>query len=293
MQAQDLLPPGASRDLQAAVSAGLSAGRYLRETSAARGALRVEEKSAGDFVSEADRTAEAMICESLERDCPGYGWLGEESGVRRGHGAEDGLRWVVDPLDGTTNFLKGLPHWAVSIALCKGDDVLCGVIHDPAKSETFVAEKGRGARLNGAAIRVSKDVPLRAAILATGVPAGGRTTYLANALSDMDRLMPRTAGVRRWGSAALDLAYVAAGRLDAYWERNLGPWDVAAGMLLVQEAGGHVAPLWPGAPVLASGSLLASNADLGPELLRLIDRTRQPATAGAEPQAGAPAGGGV
>jgi myo-inositol-1(or 4)-monophosphatase len=286
MKAQ-LLPVGASRELQAATEAALRAGDFLRKTSAARGALRVEEKSAGDFVSEADRTAEAMIRESLERACPGHGWIGEESGARPGQ-TEYGPRWIVDPLDGTTNFLKGLPHWAVSIAFCKGEDVLCGVIHDPAKSETFVAEKGKGAWLNGAAIHVSQDVPLRAAILATGVPAGGRTTYLAHALRDMDLLMPRTAGVRRWGSAALDLAYVAAGRLDAYWERNLGPWDVAAGMLMVQEAGGHIARLWPGAAVLTSGSLLASNADLGPELLRLIDRTRKPAAAGAELQADAP-----
>lgn len=264
----------ASPQLRAMVAAALKAGGFLSEASAGRTHLKIDEKSAGDFVSDADRTAEAMIAHYLDADFPGYGWLGEEGGARQGGTGQNGLRWIVDPLDGTTNFLKGLPHWAVSIALCEGDEVLCGVIHDPSKSETFTAEKGSGAYLNGVPIEVTQSVPLRSAVLATGVPAGGRVTYLQQSLSDLRRIMPLSAGVRRWGSAALDLAYVAAGRLDGYWERNLGPWDVAAGMLLVDEAGGRVAPLWPGTPVLTSGSLVASNADLGPELLNLIDRTR-------------------
>ncbi len=212
------------------------AGDLLTEASVQSPQMRVDEKTAGDFVSEADRAAETLIADCLNDAFPGYGWLGEESGARPGHDGD--LRWIVDPLDGTTNFLKGLPHWAVSIALCRGEEPFCAVIHDPAKAETFVAERGCGAYLNGTPIRVTHEIPLQAALFGTGVPAGGRVTYLPDCLDDLERLMPKSAGIRRWGAAALDFAYVAAGRLDGYWERNLGAWDVAAGMLLVEEAGG-------------------------------------------------------
>ncbi|MEQ8901759.1 MAG: inositol monophosphatase family protein [Roseovarius sp.] len=227
------------------------------------------EKTAGDFVSDADLTAETTIRDRLQTAHPGIGWLGEETGAS---GDPAGLRWIVDPLDGTTNFLHGLPHWAVSIALAEGDRVIAGVVHDPVKAETFTAGAGTGAYLNGAPIHVSQGVPLSHALLATGVPAGGRVTYLSHSMHDIEGLMPDCAGIRRWGAATLDLAYVAAGRIDAYWERNLGPWDVAAGLLLVAEAGGEVRPLWPGRSVLETGSFLASNADLGPLLApRLCD----------------------
>ena len=227
------------------------------------------EKTAGDFVSDADLTAEHMIRDRLQAAHPGIGWLGEETGAS---GDPSGLRWIVDPLDGTTNFLHGLPHWAVSIALARGEHVIAGVVHDPVKTETFTAGVGTGAHLNGAPIRVSRDVALSHALLATGVPAGGRVTYLSHSMRDIEGLMPECAGIRRWGAATLDLAYVAGGRIDAYWERNLGAWDVAAGLLLVTEAGGDVRPLWPGRSVLETGSFLAANADLGPLLApRLCD----------------------
>jgi len=227
------------------------------------------EKTAGDFVSDADLTAERVIRDRLQSAHPGIGWLGEETGAS---GDPAGLRWIVDPLDGTTNFLHGLPHWAVSIALAQGDRVIAGVVHDPVKAETFTAGAGTGAHLNGAPIRVSQDVALSHALLATGVPAGGRVSYLSNSIRDIEGLMPDCAGIRRWGAATLDLAYVAAGRIDAYWERNLGPWDVAAGLLLVTEAGGDMRPLWQGRSVLETGSFLAANADLGPLLAsRLCD----------------------
>ena len=257
------------------VDAALHAGTLLLAMAGQMRRMRVDEKTAGDFVSDADRAAEALIAERLERACPGHGWLAEESG--RSDTPAGRTTWIVDPLDGTTNYLRGLPHWAVSIALCQGDAALCAVVHDPAKGETFTAERGRGAWLNGAPIRVSQGVALHSALFATGVPAGGRVTYLPDCLDDLERLMPASAGIRRWGAAALDLAYVAAGRLDGYWERNLGPWDVAAGMLLVTEAGGEVAPLWPGTSVLSSGSFIASNADLGPALGALIDRSPEAA----------------
>jgi myo-inositol-1(or 4)-monophosphatase len=270
-------PETASDTLRVMIDAALRAGALLLDAAPDRRALSIEEKTAGDFVSEADRAAEALIADHLMRAFPGYGWLGEESGSHPGVAPERdcNLMWIVDPLDGTTNFLKGLPHWAISIALCNGEDILCAVVHDPAKKETFVAEKGRGAYLNGDAIAVTHDVPLQAALFATGVPAGGRITYLPDCLDDLERLMPQTAGIRRWGAASLDLAYVAAGRLDGYWERNLGPWDVAAGILLVTEAGGTVTRLWPQRSVLSSGSFIAANADLGPELASMIGKREE------------------
>ncbi|MGX0877293.1 myo-inositol-1(or 4)-monophosphatase [Roseovarius sp. MBR-154] len=256
-------------DLRLMIRVAQEAGALLRDHFATVASLSRREKTAGDFVSEADLTAENLIRARLQSAHPGIGWLGEETGAS---GDLDGLHWIVDPFDGTTNFLHGLPHWAVSIALAQGDRVIAGVIHDPVKHEAFSAEAGRGAWLNGTAIRVSEGIALRHALLATGVPAGGRVAALPDCMRDIEALMPDCAGIRRWGAAALDLAYVAAGRLDAYWERNLGPWDVAAGMLLVTEAGGQVLPLRPSESVLGSGSFLAVNADLGPVLApRLCD----------------------
>lgn len=252
-------------------AAAAHAGEALLAASRDRHQLTITEKSAGDFVSDADHRSEAIIAAHLERAFPGYGWLGEESAERPSQ--VDGLRWIVDPLDGTTNFLKGLPHWAVSIALYQNEAPLCAIIHDPVKSETFSAERGKGAFLNGRPIRVNTNAPFDSALLATGVPAGGRSTFLAHCLRDLDHLMPQTAGIRRWGAAALDLAYVAAGRLDAYWERNLGPWDIAAGVLIVEEAGGSIVPLWPERPLLETGSFLAADASLLEQVLSSLDRS--------------------
>lgn len=254
------LPASASDTLRVMADAAVLAGTGLLAASQRLHSLTVTEKTTGDFVSEADMQAEKTIADHLLSRFPDYGWVGEESEARESR--QDGLRWIVDPLDGTTNFLKGLPHWAVSIALCRGEDPLAALIYDPAKSEMFCAEKGHGAFLNGRPIQVSQDVPMDAALIASGVPAGERTTYLGHCLDDLQTLMPQTAGLRRWGAAALDLAYVAAGRFDAYWERNLGPWDIAAGMLLVTEAGGEFTPLWSNQSALASGSFIASNGAL-------------------------------
>ncbi|WP_373636902.1 inositol monophosphatase [Yoonia sp. BS5-3] len=255
-----ILPKDASDRLHIMGEAARLAGQGLLDASRKLADLTITEKTAGDFVSNADLQAEKTISDHLNAHFAGYGWLGEETGTRPS--AQDGLRWIVDPLDGTTNFLKGLPHWAVSIALYQGDRPLAAIIYDPAKSETFSAEAGQGAYLNGRKITVSKDVPLQSALFASGVPAGGRITYLPHCLEDLEKLMPQTAGLRRWGAAALDLAYVAAGRLDGYWERNLGAWDIAAGALIVQEAGGYITPLWPGQGMLESGSFIASNGAL-------------------------------
>lgn len=265
------VPPTASDSLRLMAEAARLAGDGLCAAARQTAPLTVSEKSRGDFVSAADTAAEATIAAHLDRARPGYGWLGEETGARPSEA--EGLRWIVDPLDGTTNFLKGLPHWAVSIALYQGETALCALIHDPIKGETFCAERGQGAYLNGSPITVSEAPDLQAALLATGVPSGGRITHLPHCLRDLDALMPQTAGIRRWGAAALDLAYVAAGRFDAYWERNLGPWDVAAGMLIVEEAGGRVVPLWPDRPVLTSGSFVAAPRPVLDAILPALDRS--------------------
>ncbi|MFN3937247.1 MAG: inositol monophosphatase family protein [Gemmobacter sp.] len=222
--------------------------------------LQVSAKGPGDFVSRADRETERILREELLGARPNYGWLGEETGQTAG--ADPTRRWVVDPLDGTTNFLHGLPHWAISVALEHKGEIVAGVIYDPAKDEMFIAEKGQGAWLNdNRRLRVSGRKTMSEAIFATGVPFGGRSA-LTETLDDLARLMPVCAGVRRWGAASLDLAYVAAGRYDGYWERGISAWDLAAGLILVREAGGMAAPVRNGEDILETGSVIAANANL-------------------------------
>jgi myo-inositol-1(or 4)-monophosphatase len=222
--------------------------------------LQVSTKGPGDFVSKADREAERLIKEELMGGRPTYGWLGEETGEEPGQ--DPTRRWIVDPLDGTTNFLHGMPHWAISIALEHKGEIVSGVVYDPAKDEMFWAEKGAGAWLNDSRrIRVSGRRAMSEAVFATGVPFGAKKTLPAT-LQDLARLMPACAGVRRWGAASLDLAYVAAGRYDGYWERELQPWDIAAGLLLVKEAGGMVGPVREGYDILEKGAVIASNDSL-------------------------------
>ena len=199
--------------------------------------LQVSVKGAGDFVTSADRMAEETIRDMLTEARPNYGWLGEETGGTEGK--DPTRRWIVDPIDGTTNFLHGLPHWAISIALEYKGEIVAAVVYDPAKDEMFTAEKGEGAWMNDRRLRVSARREMSEMIFATGVPFGTMDT-LPQTMTDLSKLMPRTAGVRRWGVASLDLAYVAAGRYDGFWERGLHPWDIAAGILLVREAGGLV-----------------------------------------------------
>jgi myo-inositol-1(or 4)-monophosphatase len=223
-------------DRELAVDAAEAAGRVLRDMWRARGELEVSTKRAGDFVSSADFASESLIREQVLGARPGDGWLGEEGGAREGAG---GRRWIVDPLDGTTNFLRGIPHWAVSVALEVEGELMVGVVHDPINQETFAASRGEGATLNGAPIRVSQTDNLASALLGTGIPFGGMA-HIDDHAADIARLMPHCAGVRRMGAAALDLAYVAAGRLDGFWERKLQLWDIAAGLVLLREAGAKV-----------------------------------------------------
>lgn len=238
-------------DLDRAIRAAKAAGDLLLDHWQQRETLVIDQKRPGDFVSAADRGAEMLLREALIRD--GDGWLGEET-----EAIDAPRRWIVDPLDGTTNFLHGLPHWAISIALEHKGQIVAGVIFDPAKDEMFLAEKGEGAWMNDKRLRVSGRTRMIESIFATGLPFGGRSDLPAT-LQDLARLLPACAGVRRWGSAALDLAYVAAGRYDGFWERRLNAWDLAAGDVLVREAGGFVQPIDPKGSVIEDGEIIAAN----------------------------------
>lgn len=234
--------------------------------------LQVSVKGPGDFVSQADLRAEASIREDLEKARPGYGMLMEESGAS---GSEKWTwRWVVDPLDGTTNFLHGIPHWAISIALEKrlpegGTEIQAAVVYSPVNNEMFWAEKGSGAYVNDKRLRVAARRELKDAVFATGIPfaasSGANRLAFARTLST---LIPQVAGVRRFGSAALDLAWVAAGRYDGYWEMGIKPWDIAAGMLIVREAGGYATD-GEGKDVVAD-TVVAANTHLHPKLLEVV-----------------------
>jgi len=217
--------------------------------------LQVSSKGPGDFVSRADKLAEQTIREILMETRPNYGFLGEES--PEVIGKDPTRRWIVDPLDGTTNFLHGLPHWAISIALEFKGEIVAAVIYDPIKDELFAAEKGAGAWVNDRRLRVSGRTSMIETIYATGLPFGGRAD-LPETLKDLGRILPVCAGVRRWGSAALDLAYVAAGRYDGYWERNVHAWDIAAGLLIAKEAGALIDGVTKGDNPLESGELIVA-----------------------------------
>jgi myo-inositol-1(or 4)-monophosphatase len=227
-------------DLALAESAAREAGGILLRYWAERTHLTVSTKRAGDFVSEADLASEHHLKAALLSARPTDGWLGEESGdTRAGDNERTGRRWIVDPLDGTTNFLRGIPHWAVSIALEIDGQLTLGVVHDPVKDDTFVAALGHGARLNGITLRHADTSVFDRALLGTGIPFG-QMAHIDDHATDISRVLPRCAGVRRMGAAALDLAYVAAGRLDGFWERILQHWDIAAGLVIMREAGVQV-----------------------------------------------------
>lgn len=222
-------------DLQLAVRAAKSAGEILLKFWFERSELAVSSKRAGDFVSEADVAAENHLKELLLGARESDEWLGEETGSE----GKSTRRWIVDPLDGTTNFLRGIPFWSVSVALEIDGELSVGVVHDPVHSETFTAQLGGGANLNGSPITVSNNEVMASALFGTGVPFGSMA-HIADSAADISRLMPHCAGVRRMGSAALDLAYVASGRLDGFWERKLQIWDIAAGLVLLRESGAIV-----------------------------------------------------
>jgi myo-inositol-1(or 4)-monophosphatase len=236
--------------------------------------LQVSVKGPGEFVSSADLKAERILRTELAKGRPGYGFLFEEAGSQPGSDAHH--RWIVDPLDGTTNFLHGIPQWAISIALERDGEIVAGLVYEPLRDEAFWAEKGVGAYVNDRRLRVSARRQLGDAVIGTGIPfreRGDHATYLRT----LAAVMAATSGVRRPGSAALDLAYVAAGRFDGFWEFGLQPWDIAAGILLVREAGGYVTDASGGHNMLTTGDVVAANDHLHMPLARLLTQALHPA----------------
>ena len=233
--------------------------------------LQVSKKGAGDYVSAADIKAEQVLFEELMRVRPGYGFIGEERGLIEG--SDKTHTWIVDPLDGTTNFLHAIPHFAVTAALERDGVIVAGVTYNPISNEMFWAEKGKGAYLNDKRLRVAARRHLDETVLATGIPFIGKPGH-AVFLKELHQVSQKVSGVRRFGSAALDLAYVAAGRFDGYWERGLQNWDMAAGTLLVTEAGGKVTDADGDSAPLHSGTVLASSLELHPLILETLKGAR-------------------
>lgn len=262
-----------SANMNVMTRAAEKAGRALVRDFGEVEQLQVRKKGPGDFVSNADRKAEDIILRELEKARPDFAILAEESGARDVDGAE--CRFIVDPLDGTTNFLHGIPHFAVSIALEVRGELTAGVIYDPVKDEFFWAEKGSGAWLRDRRLRVSGRRDMTDAVIATGIPhlgIGGGPDGHALFQKRLSAVMANTAGVRRLGAAALELAYVAAGRYEGFFERGLHPWDVAAGVVLVKEAGGFVSDIKGRAYTLKSTELVAANEGLHQSFTKLLDK---------------------
>ena len=231
--------------------------------------LQVSRKGTADFVSNADFQAQKILREELSKGRPDFGFLMEEKDDAPDTSTKR-ERWIVDPLDGTTNFLHGLPHWAISIGAERDGEIIAGVVYDPVKEELFWGEKGLGAYVGNKRLRVSVRRELHECVFATGIPFAGILDRNPRCLQQIAALMPKIAGIRRFGAAALDLAYVAAGRYEGYWESGLHRWDIAAGMLLVKEAGGFIKPIDPKADVMASGGLIASNTAIHDTFVDLI-----------------------
>jgi len=253
--------------LNVMIAAARKAARSLKRDFGEIEKLQVSLKGPANFVSAADHRAEETLYAELSKARPGYGFLGEEGGTREG--ADKTHTWIVDPLDGTTNFLHGIPQFAISIALEREGAIVAGLIYNPATDEMFIAEKGKGAFLNEQRIRVAARKRLSDAVIACGLPHIGRGDLKLGA-KETNRMQEQVAGLRRFGAAALDLAWVAAGRLDGYWERDLKPWDMAAGLILVREAGGFVSDCDGGDEMMAKGHVAAGNEAIHREILRVV-----------------------
>jgi myo-inositol-1(or 4)-monophosphatase len=237
-----------------AVGAARRAGEVIVRNLDRGGGIAASEKSRNDFVSEVDRAAEQVLIATIRKSYPDHGFLAEESGSHDG----GDYTWIIDPLDGTTNFLHGFPQFAVSVACRHRDRMEVGVVLDPLRGELFTAARGEGAQLDGRRLRVTQRLGLDGALIGTGFPFRENKRWLKPYLAMLEYVMDNTAGVRRPGAAALDLAYVAAGRLDGFWEIGLAPWDTAAGILLITEAGGRVGTL-AGTDYRDGGNLVAGN----------------------------------
>ena len=253
--------------LNVMVKAARRAGRSLKRDLGEIENLQVSLKGPANFVSLADRRAEEMLYEDLAKARPGYGFIGEEGGQREG--ADTSHTWIVDPLDGTTNFLHGIPQFAISIALSREGTIVAGVIYNPANDELYTAERGKGAFLNDQRIRVAGRRKLSECVIACGLPHIGRGD-LELSRREMAEIQNRVAGLRRFGAASLDMAFVASGRLDGYWERNLQPWDMAAGQIIVREAGGIVSGIAGNDDALVSRNVVCGNEFVHDELVKIL-----------------------
>ena len=261
-----------SANLNVMMKTARRAGRALLKDFAEVEQLQVSTKGPGDFVTAADIKAEDTLYELLMKARPGYGFLGEERGLIEG--TDKSHMWIVDPIDGTTNFMHAMPHFAITVGLQRTapdghSEIVAGVTYNPVMNELFWAEKGKGCYLNDQRIRVAGRRDLSESLIATGLPFIGKTGH-AQAIKDIHAIGQRVAGIRRLGSAALDFAWVAAGRYDAYYERNLQPWDVAAGILFVTEAGGIVTTIDEDGNPMTGGQILAANTELHPQLRKVL-----------------------
>jgi myo-inositol-1(or 4)-monophosphatase len=252
------------------VKAARRAGRNLKRDLGEIEHLQVSLKGPANFVSRADKKAEEMLYEDLSKARPGYGFIGEEGGKREG--SDKSHTWIVDPLDGTTNFLHGIPQFAISIALQRDDTVIAGVIYNPANDELYIAERGKGAFLNDQRLRVAARRQLNESVIACGLPHIGRGDHQLF-LREIAALQTKVAGLRRFGAASLDLAFVAAGRFDAYWERDLQAWDIAAGLIMVREAGGTISGIDGKDDALTTGHVVCGNEVIHRELLKVLKAT--------------------
>jgi myo-inositol-1(or 4)-monophosphatase len=256
-----------SATINVMVKAARRAGRSLNRDLGEIENLQVSLKGPANFVSLADKRAEEMLYTDLAKARPGYGFVGEEGGTREGTDATH--TWIVDPLDGTTNFLHGIPQFAISIGLAREGTVIAGVIYNPATDELYIAERGKGAFLNDQRLRVAGRRKLNECVVACGLPHIGRGDHQLG-LKEMAALQDKVAGFRRFGAAALDMAFVAAGRLDGYWERNLQAWDIAAGQIMVREAGGIVSGIEGHDNALTTGNVVCGNEFVHAELVKIL-----------------------
>jgi len=259
----------ASALMNVMVSAARKAGRGLARDFGEVENLQVSRKGPANFVTAADVRAEKVLFEELSRAREGYCFLMEERG--RVEGPDKTHTWIVDPLDGTTNFMHGIPLFAVSIALERENQLVAGLIYNPVTGDTFTAERGKGAFLNDRRLRVAARSRLQDCVITTGIPHRGKEGHDRH-LAELAEVMPQVAGIRRTGSAATDLAWVAAGRFDGYWERGISAWDMAAGIVLVREAGGFVVDAEGGQAMLSNGSIVAGNEAVQRDLLKLVSR---------------------
>jgi myo-inositol-1(or 4)-monophosphatase len=249
------------------VKAARHAGRSLKRDLGEVEHLQVSLKGPANFVTMADKRAEELLYQDLAKSRPGYGFIGEEGGMREG--ADKSHTWIVDPLDGTTNFLHGIPQFSISIGLQREGTIIAGVIYNPANDELYIAERGKGAFLNDQRLRVAGRRKLDECVVGCGLPHIGRGDHEL-ALREMAALQSKVAGFRRFGAASLDMAFVAAGRLDGYWERNLQPWDMAAGQIMIREAGGVVSGMAGDDDPLTTGHLICGNEFVHGELLKIL-----------------------